>query len=86
MGKHFVILPFLVSNNKTLPDGPRVIELDEDHSFYILEGSEGPFDTIQELKSSSEIYKNLKLSNPKRAQRIFRTEAYSKANQCYYIP
>jgi len=63
-------MAFLTSENKTLPDGPRIIELNDEIINFIPEEVDGPFDTIQELKKSSTIYKNLKLSNPKRAQRI----------------
>ncbi len=58
-----------INNKQGLKDGVRIEKIP---SIYLIKykEAEGPFKNLETLKKNSEIYRNLLLTNPKRAQQI----------------
>jgi hypothetical protein len=59
-----------LNNPNDLPPGPRIIHIENLPEGVYLKRFEGPFESIKKLKSRSTIFKNLCISNPRRAEKI----------------
>jgi hypothetical protein len=55
---------------KALSDGVKIIQIDTINIFMTFEGLDGPYNSIQELKKKSGIFKKLVSSDPQRVQKI----------------
>jgi len=84
--KHYYIISNLPTEHKDLEDGPRIVELTVGHITHPPGQGDGPFDSLIELKKSSKIYNDLKISNPKRAQRIFEDQFIVKVDEIIFYP
>lgn len=77
MSNHcFFIIPDIFSSEKgDLNAGERIVKFPLNWSFTMKpSGSEGPFFNLKDLLEQSILYKNLKKTNPKRAQKIIQKE------------
>jgi len=78
----YYIFKHLPSEKKDLPEGTRILKLPiKLNIFRFGESVEGPFNDCQTLKRNSNIYKELIVNEPKRAEKIFKDEYVVDANE-----
>lgn len=76
MTYYYIIDDVASSNFSDLPRGPRIFMMPEDKVFpgqgrvMQYEAGDGPYETINQLKTNSEIFQNLILNNPRRVSKI----------------
>lgn len=75
---YYFISDSIDSTPVDLPVGPRILVLAESMVFNVpgyvfcpLEDTEGPYESVRQLKENSEMFKRLISTSPKRAQKIF---------------
>lgn len=76
MGRyHYYIGDNLGPGDNKLSSGPRILKIrDEPYGYYGYDELEGPYDSINQLKKRSAIFKELCRTNTKRVQQILRKE------------
>jgi len=68
--KYYYIHQYLPSEHQDMLDGPRIVELQSKAIKLQKEEGEGPYDSLEELKKDSSIYRQLIQENPRRAEKI----------------
>ena len=70
MKDYFFIINSVVSDPQDIPEGARIFKMRVENLYFKFPEADGPYESLNELKRDSLIYKELKISNPKRAKLI----------------
>lgn len=76
---------YLPSEHQDMLDGERIVEIEKEHPF-VSDNFEGPFDTTKDIRKTSNIYKELLKSNPKRAEKIFEDKFIVRVENIIVFP